>query len=314
MPEKPSIRLMSKVICIGDACVDIISKKGSKNNAEFLCGGAGANSAYGLGKLNVDTAMIAMAGKDIYGEGMKKALEDANVKTDLFFLKEKESTKVLIEINENNDRFPKLLTNIKPSYLQISKEHLSQINLNDCEYILTNGMMLFDNPAAETISDFLSKVHRLGIKILLDINYRIEAINKDRKYIDKVINVSNFILGSLNDEILPVSYSNNLDEAIGKLVNKDRMIIVRNQKGADIYSENNHFHCDSFKVEVADTTGAGDAYNAGFIYGLVNHYDLAICNKMGCACAAINIKKTGARNMPSEKELLNFMFEYQQMI
>lgn len=167
--------------------------------------------------------------------------------------------------------------------------------------------MLFENPAASAISDFLYKAHNLGIKILLDINYRIETIDKDRKYLNKVLEITNYLFGSLEDEILPISYTNNLNDALEKLVKKDRTVIVRNAKGSDIYTINNHYHSDSYMVDVVDTTGAGDSYNAGFIYGLVNNKSLDICNKFGCACAGINIEKEGARNTPSESELFKFI-------
>ena len=298
---------MSKVVCIGDACVDIITRKGSSNYTNFSCGGANANSAYGLGKLNVDVSFVGMAGNDIYGQKMKDVLTDANVNTDLFLLDEKESTKILIEIDKNNDRFPRLLTNINPSYLQIKDEQLNKIDLSNTQYILTNGMMLFENPAASAITSFLEKVHSLGIKIILDINYRIETIDKDRQYLDRVIKISDYLLGSKEEEIIPISNTDNIDDAVKILVNKNRVIVARNSYGADIYTIDEHIHTDSYPVDVIDTPGAGDAYNAGFIYGLVNNKSLEQCNKLGCASAAINIKKEGARNTPSEIELIDFI-------
>lgn len=301
---------MSKVICIGDACVDIIRKKGSNDNTNFKCGGANANSAYGLGKLNVDVSFVGKAGNDIYGHTMKSVLDEVNVNTDLFLLDELESTKILIEIDENNDRFPRLLTNINPSYLQITYDQLNKIDLNGVKYILTNGMMLFDNPAAKAISDYLQIAHSKGIQILLDINYRIETIDKDRKYLNSVLDITNYLFGSLQDEILPISNSNNLEKALNKLVTNNRTVIVRNSKGSDVYSISNHYHTDSYKINVIDTVGAGDAYNAGFIYGLVNNETLDICNKLGSVCAAINIQSSGARNSPTESELMQFINSY----
>lgn len=297
---------MSKILCLGDACVDIITKKNSNtidyNN--FNCGGANANSAFGLGKLNCDVMFFGVAGNDIYGITSKKALEQVGVNTKYFKLVDNyETTKILVEIDENNDRFPTLLTKVNPSYLQIHEEDLNVIDLSDVEYILTNGMMLFENPAASSISDFLIKAHDKGIKILLDINYRIETIDKDRVYLDKVVSITDYLFGSIDDEILPLTGSNNIEEAVSKFNNK--VVIARNSKGASVYSNGNVYKQDSYKVEVVDTLGAGDAYNAGFIYGLVNNKPLSECNKLGCLVAAINITKKGARNAPSESELLD---------
>ena len=67
---------MSKVLCLGDSCADIIIPYGESLLKEvevtFSCGGACANSAVVLGKLNVNTAFCGKAGKDIYGLKMLK--------------------------------------------------------------------------------------------------------------------------------------------------------------------------------------------------------------------------------------------------
>jgi ribokinase len=59
-----------------------------------------------------------------------------------------------------------------------------------------------------------------------------------------------------------------------------------------------------FKVLVADTTGAGDAFNAGFLYGLIHDKSLAECGRLGNYVAAQSITKMGARaGLPYEKDL-----------
>jgi sugar/nucleoside kinase (ribokinase family) len=50
--------------------------------------------------------------------------------------------------------------------------------------------------------------------------------------------------------------------------------------------------------EVIDTTGAGDAYTAGFLYGWVNDYSLAECARLGTFCGATVIQQVGARIEP----------------
>ena len=59
-----------------------------------------------------------------------------------------------------------------------------------------------------------------------------------------------------------------------------------------------------FKVLVVDTTGAGDAFNAGFLYGLIHDKSLAECGRLGNYIAAQSITKMGARaGLPYEKDL-----------
>lgn len=303
---------MSKVLCIGDACADILlpygeALKQKDVSASFSCGGANANTAYALGKLNIDTAFAGKAGRDLYGLTMKEELRKVGVNTDHFLIDDSlVSTQILIVIDSNNDRFPFLMPKEDPSYLRIYPEDLSGIDLSDTEYILTNGMMLFDDPAASSITSLLKEAHRQNVKILLDINFRIETRNKNRKYLDQVIELSDIILGSIEDDFLPLTHAESMEEAL-KHLDRNRIIVAHDSKGSTVYTKEDLFHCDSYKVEVNDTVGAGDAFNAGFLYGLVRHEDLDQCNHYGCAVAALSVTKSGARNTPNEEELLRFL-------
>ena len=286
-----SIKLMAKVLCLGDSCVDIIIPYDKKDKSFFNCGGANSNSANILGKLGTNVAFIGKAGNDEYGIALKQNLIKNHVDVDNFILNDNMvTTQIRIELDENNDRHPYLYTKDNPSYLQIYKEDLDKIDLSETQYILTNGMMLFQNPAAENISDFLIKCHNKGIRILLDINYRVETINQDRKYLDKVISISDYLFGSIEDDFLPLTNTSNIDDAINKLLNNN-VIIARNSKGSTVYTSNQTYHYDSPHVEVVNTIGAGDAHNAGFIYGLVNDMNLEECNKQACLVAAEYISK-----------------------
>lgn len=289
--KKLLINLMAKVLCLGDCCVDIIIPFNKNEKSFFRCGGANANSANILGKLNVDVAFAGKAGNDEYGIALKNNLLNNNVNVDNFILdNDKVTTQIRIELDANNDRHPYLYTKDNPSYLQIYEDELNNIDISDTKYILTNGMMLFENPAAENITSYLVKCHNLGIKILLDINYRVETINKDRKYLDKVLSISDYIFGSIEDDLLPLTNTNNIDDAINKLLN-DNVIIARNSKGSTVYTDYGVYLQDSVEVEVKNTIGAGDAHNAGFIYGLVNNMNLSGCNKQACVVAANIISK-----------------------
>ena len=81
---------MSKILSLGDACVDIVipygeAKKDADAFPEFTCGGASANTASGLGRLGVDCAFLGKAGDDYFGRVMKNELEKDGVDTSCFF-------------------------------------------------------------------------------------------------------------------------------------------------------------------------------------------------------------------------------------
>ncbi len=66
-----------------------------------------------------------------------------------------------------------------------------------------------------------------------------------------------------------------------------------------------HHHIKAYKVPVVDTTGAGDAFNAGFLYGLLNKKSLLECGQIGNFVASRCVMKMGARaGLPYAKELV----------
>jgi sugar/nucleoside kinase (ribokinase family) len=81
-------------------------------------------------------------------------------------------------------------------------------------------------------------------------------------------------------------------------------------RGALIYCDGQFIESPAFEVPEGcrDTTGAGDAFHAGFIYGMLNDEDLETCMKLGNAVAALKCRSLGARAaLPTVDELKEFL-------
>lgn len=81
-------------------------------------------------------------------------------------------------------------------------------------------------------------------------------------------------------------------------------------RGAVVYVEGEFIESSAFEVPggCRDTTGAGDAFHAGFIYGMLRHEDLETCMKLGNAVAALKCRVLGARAaLPTSDELNDFL-------
>jgi sulfofructose kinase len=83
-------------------------------------------------------------------------------------------------------------------------------------------------------------------------------------------------------------------------------------RGSLIYHEGTFIECSAMPVpgDCRDTTGAGDAFHAGFLYGLLKDEDIEACLKLGSAVAALKCRGLGARQaLPTTSELLEFLKE-----
>jgi sulfofructose kinase len=70
-------------------------------------------------------------------------------------------------------------------------------------------------------------------------------------------------------------------------------------------------HVPAYKVEVVDTTGAGDAFMGGLSYGLLQNWDLKRVGSFANACAALCCTKVGARAMAKYNEVAAFIAQNQ---
>jgi len=78
------------------------------------------------------------------------------------------------------------------------------------------------------------------------------------------------------------------------------------KNGCYVSNGNESYMIEAYRVEVVDTTGAGDAFCAGFIYGLIKKKDLFECGKLGNLVASHCVAKIGARTgLPTLADLKN---------
>ncbi|NMC83647.1 MAG: sugar kinase [Anaerolineaceae bacterium] len=305
---------MKPILCLGDSCADILIPYGAAKNgvdipSEFTCGGAVANTASGLGRLGAGCAFLGKAGDDYFGRTMKTALAEDGVDTQWFFLeKSLSSVMILVVIDEKNDRFPFLMPRENPSHLELYDADLPDDLLEQISCVHTTGLMLFEEPAAETVCRLLARCADHGVKVSLDINLRIETAKRDRRFLAQALQYTDYLLGSGAEELVPLTGISDPLAAARSLVTEKRTVVCRmGEQGSIAFDRSGEYACGAFPVAVVDTLGAGDAFNSGFLWALSQNQPLAQANRAGCAAAALNLTQRGARHCPTEKELLSFL-------
>lgn len=83
--------------------------------------------------------------------------------------------------------------------------------------------------------------------------------------------------------------------------------------GCIVFSKDEFHSIPSYRVKVVDTTGAGDAFHGGFIYGIIKNMNLHECGSLGNACGALCCTRVGARSMGTLQEVHALMEENQRV-
>jgi sugar/nucleoside kinase (ribokinase family) len=157
---------------------------------------------------------------------------------------------------------------------------------------------LWDKPAAKDAFRKAMKVaHEAKRKVALTLSDPF-CVERHRAEFRDLVDNQVDILFANEAEIISLYHAKNFDEALSYVQkHKDKIIVVtRSEKGSVVCHDGSVHAVPAEKVErVVDTTGAGDLYAAGFLYGLTQQMSLTDCARIGGIAAAEIISHFGAR-------------------
>ncbi|MBN1785659.1 MAG: carbohydrate kinase family protein [Candidatus Methanofastidiosa archaeon] len=239
-------------------------------------GGSAANTAWWLGMLGIDARIIGCVGRDRAGEDAINELRGAGVDTSMLALSCRRTGIATIMSCGQDKRMIKVnganedLAFRKEDYEGASHIHLSSVG-HDFAYKV------------------LEHANRNDIRASWDPSERV--------YPD-LVEMVDFLF--LNEDDLRRS-----EALLGERMARN-IVVTRNGGGCTI---NHDIEVPTLGRNVADTTGAGDAFDAGFIYGLESCLGLEDCGRWGVACSSLNVSTVGARDGFLSKEELEKMID-----
>ncbi|NHJ49842.1 MAG: carbohydrate kinase [Asgard group archaeon] len=313
-----------KVISIGEVLIDFIAQeKGSIEDVTTFqkCpGGAPANFAVGLARLSVDVAFVGKVGDDVFGEYLKKTLENEGVITDHISKGKPDERTALAFVSLDKDAERNFLFyRNNAADLKLTKEDIPLDKISKAKYLHLGSVSLTDNPCRDTIFEVIEVCKEAGVKICFDPNIRLDLWENElqlRKTLEKVLPFVDICYPS-KEELFFILDKTTSDEqeAINLLMEKYPIDIVALKLGIDgcLIKKRDDFFLSipSFDVPVIDTTGAGDGFNAGFIFALVNDRGLEVAGIMGNAVGALVIQQKGAMSaLPTNTDLAVFLIDH----
>lgn len=168
--------------------------------------------------------------------------------------------------------------------------------LSSCRYLLIDGR-------ESTASIEAAKTAKSnGAEVILDAGSPRENINELLPLVDHIV-VSTTFAELFTDEQDP-------GKAAMKLLGLGfkSVVITLGHDGAIYAAEGGFFYQKAFKVDVVDTTGAGDVFHGAFIYGLGKGWDLPTVVEFSCAAASLKCKRIGGRQgIPSVDEVVQLV-------
>ena len=318
----------SNLICVGNAIVDILVQvedsflksnnlnKGSMclfSNEEFekmflnlneyqiKSGGSASNTAVGFSSFGGKSVFFGSVANDNFGFSFKKDLNDLGIK----FLSceenliNKKTSKSLIFITNDGER---TMCTFLDASVSLSLENFDKSTLNNNSILYLEGYLFDKNETKETMIDLCKIAKNEGnlISLSLSDSFCVERHREDflfliEEYVD--------ILFCNNKEINALLNQNN-KKSLNSIV--DIAVVTNGSKGANIYKDNNCLFIPPINgLNVLDTTGAGDLFASGFLFGISKNLTLNNCGTLATKAASHIIQQYGARPKKNLSKLIS---------
>ncbi len=312
---------MEGIISLGEALIDFIPK--DKNNIIFEKnpGGAPANVAVGVSRLESRSAFIGKVGSDSLGNFLYDTLNKENVNTgNLILTKEAKTALTLVTLDEKGDRNFEFFVKRSADRL-LTKDEIDHNLFEDYKIFHFGSISMIDELSRKATKYALDLAVENNMIVSYDPNIREslwEGMDEAKKIMKSVLGKIN-ILKLSREELLFLTNEDNLEKAVEQIKNKNEIDIVLVTDGSNgvYFYKNELIHVPSQKVKPVDTTGAGDAFVSAFLNRINESQEelTKISNekiKKYCEfanhCSAFVIKKQGAMSMlPKKEEVIEFL-------
>lgn len=280
--------------------VDKIPKadeEGFVRDVKLYPGGSAANTIVGLARLGVKAAYIGKVGNDEEGRILLSDFEREGVDTRFIKRAEGRSGSAMIFVDETGNRAILVDPGVNDTlrYEEIDVDGVKKYGMiHLTSFICKNGLESLESQK-KIVEEFEYVSFDPGMP------YAERGLKDMRKILE---NTTIFLPSRQEIEML---FGMNFRDAAGECLNMGVEIVAvkLGSEGCWIKDRMGEFKVSPFSVKVVDTTGAGDAFNAGFIYGFLKGKSVEECGKLGNLVASYCIQKFGARDgLPRASELL----------
>jgi len=294
---------MFDVVCVGNIVADVIVRtvdelppKGKlvyQESISLYSGGCAMSSSVDLAILGAKSAIIAKIGGDSFGEFLKNVLVNNNVDITGLKISEYPTSASVALISSDSERS---FLHCPGANAYFTDEDINWDVVEQSKIVFPAGMLIMPGFDGQPCANVLKKSREMGKITMLDTAW--DASNQWMKKLEPCMQYIDFFMPSVEEaeklsgetehkKIADVFFEMGVKHVVIKLGKEG--CYLRETKT----SEGKYF--PTYKnVKPADTTGAGDSFCAGFLYGLSRDYSLDECCRIGNAVGSHCVMKTGA--------------------
>ena len=270
----------------------------SGEDLQVIPGGKGANQAVTAARLGSNVSMLGRVGKDNFGNFLLNNLKQNSVDTQLVQHDDASTGTAIIIVDDDGQNSIVLSAGANGNVAPADVEHAPFSNFD--------LLLLQLEIPTPTVLSAAKHAKEHGIRVILN-----PAPAKDIP--EELISLSDFIIPNETELSLltgmKVTDDTSAEEAAHALLHMgtQNIIVTLGSKGALVVNKDMTTHVNTFKVDVVDTTAAGDAFIGGFATALSQDKSLESAVHYGCTAGALATTRFGAQpSLPTKIEVENF--------
>lgn len=280
-------------------------------DSRVIPGGTVANAVATVASLGGKAAFIGKACNDTTGDNFKAAFDKDGVKSCVPLVQfdrdiDKATARCLVLVTPDHDRTFAFNFGVCE---EIDEADIDTETIHASKILFIDGQMLVSRRARAAVTLALETAKQAGIKVAFnmhDLNFRAVAV---QEVIDTIRTQADILIGNEREirGCFDIDRENTDLNSFMEILNSRRQILAmtRGAKGACIFSDEGVATIASENHQsVVDSTGAGDAFAGGFLFGLAQGFSLPAAGKLAALSAAEIIRIWGGRPESSLAEKL----------
>ncbi|MCB0184354.1 MAG: carbohydrate kinase family protein [Caldilineaceae bacterium] len=285
------------VIVVGELNVDLIltgdvvpvfgQTEKLIDDATLTLGSSSAIFACGAARLGLRVAFVGKVGDDEFGRFMIAQLQARQVDTSGVVIDPSIKTGLSVILSQPHDRA--ILTHLG-SIAALHYPEIDQSLLARGRHLHLGSYFLLNALRADIPTLFVA-AHRYGMTTSLDTNYD-PAETWDGGLHDVLAHTDLFLPNEI--ELRAITGTQEIPAALSTLATGERLVAVKlGADGALVRRQGETVSAPSMVMDVVDTSGAGDSFDAGFIYGHLAGWPVEQTVRFACICGALSTRAAG---------------------
>jgi len=304
----------ASVVAVGDANVDLIAPvksfpgKGGEVSTDKLhncAGGSAANLCVALARLGLNSRFIGRVGDDPFGRFLIDNFRKEKVDISQLQIDEKVGTGLqFIAITRDGER---TMYGFRGANIYLAADEINMNPVKSSRIFHISGYALLRDPQRKTTMKILKVARGAGALISLDVGV-LPATRATNRVCSILRYVDILLLGEREASALvgakkPEKAARDLLKFGPKIV-----ALKLGEKGCFILTEMERVRSPAFSIKVVDTTGAGDAFDAGFLTGVIREWGLKRTARFANALGSLSTTRIGAQSaLPNRREIKRFL-------